>query len=237
MAATAQLRLDEPLRLTEVVAEAVRAYGRWYLPLLGLGLMHAGAYLVQSVVPWIGSVVILALVFVLSFGVIAGILAGDRPASAVERVRRRLPLMLVLAVGIAVPFYLSLSFLIFIPIAIIWLAVFAFAVPAALLEPPGGQPGRPLLERAAWAIRRSAYLARTDFAHSLSVVLVLVLLYLFVGILLAGLLASFADNSQTAAIATVQVVLAPFFLLGLGVLYFSQRARAETGERPIPGRR
>ena len=52
-----------------------------------------------------------------------------------------------------------------------------------------------------------------------------------------GLLAGFADNSQSAAIAIAQIVLAPFFFLGLGVLYFSQRARAETGDRPIPGRR
>jgi hypothetical protein len=237
VATTAELRLDEPLRLTDVIAEAVRAYGRHYGPLLGLGMLHAGAYLVQSVVPWVVSVVILSAVFVISYGVIAGLLAGEDALSAVRRVGRGLPLLLLLAVGVGLPFYLSLSFLIFIPIAIIWLAVFSFAVPIALLEPRGSEPGRPMSERASFAIRRSAYLARTDFAHALSVVLVLVLIYLFVGILIAGLLSSFADNSQTAAIATVQVVLAPFFFLGLGVLYFSQRARAETGDRPLPGRR
>lgn len=237
MATTAELRLGEPLRLTDVIAEAVRAYGRHYGPLLGLGLLHAGAYLVQTVVPWLASVAILSLVFVVSYGVIAGLLAGDDTRAAIGRARRGLPLLLLLAVGVGLPFYLSLSFLLFIPVAIIWLAVFSFAVPVALLEPRSAELGRPLPERASSVIRRSAYLARTDFGHALSVVLVLVLIYLFVGILIAGLLSSFADNSQNAAIATVQVVLAPFFFLGLGVLYFSQRARAETGDRPLPGRR
>ena len=43
---------------------------------------------------------------------------------------------------------------------------------------------------------------------------------------------SFADNATRIAIAIVQVVLAPFFFLGLSVLYFEQRARAAVSSAP-----
>lgn len=228
------LRLDEPLRMTDVIGEAVRAYGRWVGPLACLGLVQAAAFLAQDVLPWGPNLVILAAAFVLSYAIVVRMLAGDGLRDAFVGIRGSLPLLAVLAAGIAIPFYLALSFLVFIPIAVVWLAMFSFTVPAVLIEPTGADTGRPLLSRAAWAIRRSAYLARTDFGHSLSVVVVLVLVYLFVGILLAGLLSSLGDNSQSAAIAIAQVVLAPLFFLGLGVLYFSQRARADTGERPAP---
>ena len=45
-------------------------------------------------------------------------------------------------------------------------------------------------------------------------------------VLVAGLLIGLADNETRIAAALVQVVLAPFFFLGLSVLYFEQRARA-----------
>lgn len=233
MASAPDLRLNEPLRLTDVLAEAVRAYGRWLAPLVGIGLLQAGAFLLQEVLPWGPNLAILAAVFVVSYGLVVRMLVGDDVRDAIGRVWASLPLLLLLAVGIAVPFYLALSFLIFIPIAVIWLAVFSYTIPASLLEPRGADRAQPILSRAAWVIRRSAYLARTDFGHSLSVVVVLMLLYLFVGVLFAGLLASFGDNSQSAAIAIVQVILAPLFFLGLAVLYFSQRARADTGDRPL----
>ena len=41
-----------------------------------------------------------------------------------------------------------------------------------------------------------------------------------------GLLEGFADNGGLAATTLVQIVLAPFFFLGLSVLYFEQKARA-----------
>ena len=54
----------------------------------------------------------------------------------------------------------------------------------------------------------------------------LVLVYVVLGNYLALALVGIADNGAVAAFLLVQVVLAPFFFIGLAVLYFEQRARA-----------
>jgi hypothetical protein len=61
----------------------------------------------------------------------------------------------------------------------------------------------------------------------------LVVITLLVGIVLAVPLSSFADNSQQAAVAISQIVLSPFFFIGLTVLYFEQQVRASTVARPV----
>jgi hypothetical protein len=58
------------------------------------------------------------------------------------------------------------------------------------------------------------------------------MIYLVFGTLIVGALVGFADNGQVAAGALVQLVLAPFFFLGLSVLYFEQRARV-AGTTPV----
>ena len=226
----AALRLDEPLGLTEVIAEAIRAFGRNFAPLLGVGLAHTGAFLLQEVLPWGATVIVLAAVFVITFGVVVHLLAGKSLGAAFRDLLPSAPVLLVLAFGVGIPFYMALSFLIFVPIAIIWLAVWSYAIPAVLLEPRGGMSS--VGQRVTYGVRRAVTLARVDVAHSLGVIVTLVLVYLIVGILMASLLATLADNSRVAAIAISQSVLAPFFFLGMAVLYFDQRAR-ETGLRPV----
>ena len=51
------------------------------------------------------------------------------------------------------------------------------------------------------------------------------------GTLIGVSLIGFADNGGIAAAALVQLVLAPFFFLGLCVLYYEQRARAAVSSR------
>jgi hypothetical protein len=63
------------------------------------------------------------------------------------------------------------------------------------------------------------------------VIAALVLLYILLSIILIGALQGFAENGEVAAVAIAQVVLAPFFYLGLAVLYFDQRARAISSGR------
>jgi hypothetical protein len=58
------------------------------------------------------------------------------------------------------------------------------------------------------------------------VIAALVILYLFLSAILFGALRGFAEQAEVAAAAIAQAVLAPFFFLGLAVLYFEQRARA-----------
>ncbi|MGH2996477.1 MAG: hypothetical protein ACRDM9_09190, partial [Gaiellaceae bacterium] len=80
--------------------------------------------------------------------------------------------------------------------------------------------------RLSYALYRSVALARAEYLHAVGVVAALVLLSLLLGILLAAALVGFAENGRVVSAALAQVVLAPFFFLGLSVLYFEQRARA-----------
>jgi hypothetical protein len=82
------------------------------------------------------------------------------------------------------------------------------------------------LDRIAFSLLRSIRLARAEYLHALGVIAALIIIYLVLGIVLGVGLVGFADNAGLVAATLVQVVLAPFFFLGLSVLYFEQRARA-----------
>jgi hypothetical protein len=58
-----------------------------------------------------------------------------------------------------------------------------------------------------------------------------VILYVLVGTLLVQALLGFAENGELASVLLAQVVLAPFFFIGLSVLYFEQTARALSSPR------
>ena len=75
-------------------------------------------------------------------------------------------------------------------------------------------------------------LARAEYLHALGVIAALIIIYLVLGIGLGVALVGFADNGRLIAVALVQVVLAPFFFIGLSVLYFEQRARAAVSSPP-----
>jgi hypothetical protein len=77
------------------------------------------------------------------------------------------------------------------------------------------------------ALQRSIVLARADFFHALGVAAALVLVYGLVGPFLASALVGFAENTVPVAFTLAQILLAPFFFLGLVVLYFEQKARQE----------
>ncbi len=63
------------------------------------------------------------------------------------------------------------------------------------------------------------------------------LVYVLVGTILTTALVGFAESGAIAAMALVQAVLAPFFFIGLSVLYFEQRARAVSSRRTDDRRR
>jgi hypothetical protein len=96
------------------------------------------------------------------------------------------------------------------------------------------EPSR--MARAADALRRSLTLARVDYLHAVGVTAALVIIYILIGVVLALALFGFADSGRVAALALAQIVLAPFFFIGLSVLYFEQRARSlESADRPGKG--
>ena len=225
--------LDRPMRLGEVLAETVRIYGERFGAALGLGLAYAGVFIGASYVGGLGGLAIYTIAIALAFAAAARIVSGDAFGAAWSAVVPRLPALLVLAVVVALPFALAVSQLILLLLGAAWLAYTSFAVPVVMVEV--GPEDRGGFAPLAHAFRRTAALARADYLHAAGVVSALVILYLLVGLLIASLLVSFADNGGVAAVALVQVVLAPFFFLGLSVLYFEQRARL--AQAPAPSAR
>lgn len=223
MATPASSELDRPLRLGEVLASAVRLFGARPWPFIGLGAVEALAFLAASAVHWVPGVAILSLTFAFALAFVARIVAGDEVVLAGRRVAEAAPVLLALAFVVAVPFYLGFVLgLLLLVFAAGWLGLTAFAVPAAMLEPVSRQDW---LGRVAHALGRTRALAAAEYVHAVAVSAVLLVVYVLVSVALAAALAGYADNSRLAAQALAQVVLAPYFFLGLTVLYFDQRAR------------
>jgi hypothetical protein len=216
--------IDRPLRLGEVLAQAIALYGRSAPALVLVGTLQAGAFLLTLVVPWYGQLVVLSLTFVTSFAIVARVAAGDRLGSAATDAARSAALLALLALVVAAPFYAAVFGVEFLIVSMVWLGLTSFAVPVAMLEELP-EAGGGLLRRLAHTVRRTLELASADYLHAILVAVVLVLVYLLAGNLLVAALFGFADQGRVAAPAIVQVVLAPFFFLGLTVLYLEQRTR------------
>lgn len=215
---------ERPLRLGELFAETIRIYGERTRAAFGLGAVVAGAFLLAGVVPSLLEVLVVALAFTAVYGAAARIVSGDSFAEAWAQVGVRAPVLLVLTFVVAVPFALAVGYLVLLVLAVLWLALSGFSIPAAVLEREGNREGT--FGRIAYALDRSLRLARTEYLHAAGVVAALVMAYLVFSVLIGTALVGFADNGETVAAALVQLVLAPFFFLGLAVLYYEQRARA-----------
>jgi hypothetical protein len=217
--------LDRPLRLGEVLAETTRLYGARIWAALGLGAVTAISFVLGLLLPEAAAIVLLALSLSASWAAATRLVAGDSFGEAWAQVAVRIPALLVLTVVATVPFALALSQqLLLVVFAVLWLAGTGFAIPVSVME----RPAEPLdfVHRLGWLLRRSLALARAEFFHAAGVIAALVILYLLLSAILFGALRGFAENGEVAAAAIAQAVLAPFFFLGLSVLYFEQRARA-----------
>jgi hypothetical protein len=215
---------EHPLKLGELLAETVRIYGDRLRAAFGLGLVYAGTLLAAAIVHVSLYYVVTALMFTMASGVAVRLVAGDTFREAWAQVFVRFPVVLLLAAVVGLPFalagYLSVLFI----LIAFWLGLTAFAVPAAMVEQARGSAGA--FQTAAYALERTIVLSRLDYLHATGVVAALLIVNFVFGILLSNLLVGLADNGEIIALAIVQVVLAPFFFLGLSVLYFEQRARA-----------
>jgi hypothetical protein len=210
--------IDRPLGLGELLAETVRLYGERAAAALGVGAVLAAAIAVAFSAHPLVDLVLLSLAFTACYAAAARLAAGDAFAEAWAQVVVRAPVLLPLTLVVPVPSAIALRYLgLFglVPFAA-WIGLVGFSIPIAMLE-------RADLRR---ALTGSLSLARNEYLHAVGVAAALVIANLLVAIVLAGLLASFADNGGIAATALAQLVLAPFFFLGLSVLYFEQRARA-----------
>ena len=216
--------VDRPLGLGEILAETVRLYGERVWAALALGLVYTaaigGAALVHDALYYL----VAAFMVAAAYAGAARLAVGDSFREAWGQVAVRLPVILVLALVVGLPFVLATSYLVFLLIAAAWIGLVGFAVPVAVLEREGDKPS--FAARIAYALERALALARTDVLHAAGVAAALVLLNYVLAIVLGVTLAGFGDNSRAVAVLLAQVVLAPFFFLGLAILYFEQKARA-----------
>jgi hypothetical protein len=224
--------VERPLNLGEVFAETVRVYGDRFRAAIGLGLVYAVVYMASGYVPALLAIPLLAIAVTAAWAAATRLVAGDAFGEAWSQVVLRAPALLVFTLVASLPFALAVTQLVLILFAVAWLALTGFAIPVAVVERP--EEEQSFFARLGFGLHRSIELSRVEYFHAVGVIAALVLAYLVFGILLGGLLVGFAENSGPAAGALVQVVLAPFFFLGLAVLYFEQRARV--GARAVSSR-
>jgi hypothetical protein len=223
-AAPEALEIRKPLRIGDLLAAAVRIYGSRPLAFLATGLIQGCALIATVWLPFAADLVIVALSFGVAYGVVARLVVGDSIEAAGQRTLGLLPVVASLALVVGIPFSFAASFLIFLIVAAAWLGLSTFAIPVAMIEAPD-EPS--YAGRMAHALRRTVELARVEYIHAFGVAAIMIVLTLLVGVILSLALFSFAENGRVAALALSQIVLSPFFFIGLSVLYFDQQARAE----------
>jgi hypothetical protein len=216
--------VDKPLRLGEVFAETIRIYGERVWAAFGIGAVTAATFLLAFFTHPAVDFVLISLAFTAGYAVAARVVAGDGFAEAWAQVAVRVPVLLVLTVVASLPFALAVSQLVLFVVGVAWLAFSGFSIPVAMLERERGHDR--WFERIGFAVQRSFALARAEYFHAAGVIAALVLTNILFGVVLVRALTGFAENGGVTAFALAQVVLAPFFFLGLSVLYFEQRARA-----------
>ena len=221
---------DRPLQLGELLSETIGIYTGRPWAALGIGLVEGGAYLLAALTPDLLDVLVIAFAFSLIFGAAARLVSGDSFVEAWAQVGLRLPVLLLFTFIVSVPAVICFTYLFLFVIAAAWIALLGFSIPVAMLE--RDPEVKNSFDRIAYSLLRSIRLARAEYLHALGVVAALVIVYLVLGIGLAVGLVGFADNGRVIAAALVQVVLAPFFFIGLSVLYYEQRARAAVSSPP-----
>jgi hypothetical protein len=230
--------VDRPLALGEVLAETSRIYRERLWAAFGLGSIVAVVFAVAGRLPDIAAVPLLAILFTVAYAAAQRLASGDGFAHVWRRLGRNVLVLAVLTLVVSIPFALGvfiraadpLAGLVFILFAVSWLVFLGFSIPVSVDGAETGERGS-RFDALATSLQRSIGLARTDFLHAVGVVAALLVIYGLVGPFMAAALVGFAENSVQVAFTLSQVVLAPFFFLGLAVLYAEQKARSARRER------
>jgi hypothetical protein len=197
----------------QLVAEAIRLYGRRFWPSLALGIAPAVLnVLVRVLDHWITVIVIPTvggLVLAASYlGAVA--IAAARPV-------RVLP-ALVAGTLVFAPFPFLVT--IFVLPGLAWLAALGLVVPVLALEQRGLADG----------FRRAFALARADFVHALGSLATLAIVVFLTQSMLFFVLRGFGDQALAAASFIASLVVSPLLFLGSALLYYDQAARQDAGD-------
>jgi hypothetical protein len=196
-----------------LVAESLKLYGVRLWVVIPLGLPLAVVDQITLGQETATSIVVFALAapfFAASYARASTLVSGHRPA------RREW----LIATGVGSLVFLPAAFLLpwFSLAAVVWLALFGFVVPAAILESRG----------AGAALERSVEVARADLVHAIGGLATLVLLYGITQRLLLQVLHSEADNTVRVSILLADIVLAPLLFIGPALLFVDLAARVGT---------
>jgi hypothetical protein len=205
----------------QVVAEAIRLYGRSVRLTLPLGIPVAVADVVSfglSVAERILILVAAAPAFTLAFAWGSALAGAVRPSRATWLRALFLGTLVFLPAAVFFPWFAILS--------VAWLALAGLVVPVVMIE---DLPARP-------ALRRAVELCRADYIHALGSLATLVIVFFLTRYALAFLLRGQADNTIRVAVFLADVVVSPLLFLGAALLYFDQAARVRS-ERPRVRRR
>jgi hypothetical protein len=201
----------------QLVAESVRLYESVFLRALPLGLVVAVADQLT-----VGSDRIQTGLVLLAAGPAFTLAYAYATQLATEMRAEVRAWAVALAAGVVVWIPAALLFPWFSIAAVLWLALFGLAVPAALVE------------RTSFlgALRRGLELARAGFVHAAGSLMALVVLFALSRYTLALLLESQADNTVRVAIFLADTALAPVLFLGGALLYVDQEARLRSRDDP-----
>ena len=202
----------------QLVAESIRLYGANFWQGLALGvpvafvnaLGWAGSSLEARLGAVAASVVVLPAAFVAACAIATGASLRSRAAIVAY--------LTGVLVFVPFPFLVTL----FILPGLAWLALFALAVPAALVE---------RLDLRA-ALGRGLRLARADYVHVLGGLAALGLVVLLTQMALFFVLREYAESTQRAAATLASLVVSPLLFLGAALLYVDQDARLRS--RAVP---
>jgi hypothetical protein len=200
----------------QVVAEAIRLYGRHFFPSLALGVPAAA---IVGLAEWTSGPAQVGAILAVGTGLSAGAL--------VRAVRIAYPDAApvahgaAFAVGVVAFLPALLARLVVFPgiylVALAWLAATIFAVPAVLVE---GASARA-------ALSRSTRLARADAVHALGALATLTIAIVLTALVLTFLLRGFGDQGIRVAAVLALLIVTPLFFLGAVVLYADQVARVD----------
>jgi len=197
----------------QLVAETLHLYGRHFFRVLPLGLVVALADQVSLGRGLPGRIVVLLLAapfFSAAYADAAAVSVGRRPS--------RREWLTAVGVGTLVFLPAALLFPWFALAAVVVLALFGHAVPAAVVE-----RASPLA-----ALRRSVAVARADLVHAVGGLATLVIMFGLTRLMMGFVLRQQADNTLRVSIFLADVVLGPILFLGGALLYADLAARVGT---------
>jgi hypothetical protein len=198
----------------QLVAEAINLYRRRFWASLALGAGPAAAAVGLVVLPgyWklLFGLTVFALVMTISYLGGVALATGSRPERG------------ALLVGAEVGYFLFVPALflysLFILPAVLWLALFGLAVPAAVIERVGFRR----------ALQRGYRLGRADYIHAAGSLATLVIVAFLTSTVLFFLLRGASELERSIAAFLSLLVISPILFLGAALLYFDQAARDPT---------